>query len=344
MNTNTLPSGGRPLRADADAAVDVHEAVHSHSICWGAVLAGAAGAASLSLILLVLGVGLGLSSVSPWSSEGVSAEAFGVSTILWLAFTQLAASGLGGYLAGRLRHRWSHVQADEVHFRDTAHGFLAWSVATLATAGLLTSAIGAIVGGGAKAGVAAAGVAPSASMVAATAASTPGISPEYFVDTLFRRVEASAVAPPAAAASAPAARNSDGGAFAPASPVVAPPGSMPLAVAPATQDAPPTAEVVRIYMNATSANALPVEDARYLGQLVAQRTGLGQQEAEKRVTDAFARLQAKATAAREQAKGAADKARSASAKAALWGFISLLIGAFVASLLGTLGGRHRDQF
>ena len=41
---------------------------------------------------------------------------------------------------------------------------------------------------------------------------------------------------------------------------------------------------------------------------------------------------------------ATDKARSASAKAALWGFISLLIGAFVASFMGTLGGRHRDQF
>ncbi len=341
MNTTTLTPGSRSLRADTD--VDVHEAAHSHSICWGAVLAGAAGAASLSLILLVLGVGLGLSSVSPWSSGGVSDETFGASTILWLTFTQLAASGLGGYLAGRLRHRWSHLQADEVHFRDTAHGFLAWSVATLATAGLLTSAIGAIVSGGAKVGAAAAVAAPGASTAAATAASTAGISPEYFVDTLFRRMEASAAEAPPAAASA-SASSPDGGAFAPASPVVAPRGSMPLAAAPATQDAPPTAEVVRIYMNATSANALPVEDLRYLGQLVVQRTGLGQQEAEKRVTDAFARLQAKATAAREQAKDAADKARSASAKAALWGFISLLIGAFVASLLGTLGGRHRDQF
>jgi len=49
-------------------------------------------------------------------------------------------------------------------------------------------------------------------------------------------------------------------------------------------------------------------------------------------------------ASREQAKASADKARRASAKVALWGFISLLIGAFVASYLGTLGGRHRDQF
>lgn len=331
MNTSTLPPVNRPLRVDAD--VDVDETVHSHSICWGAVFAGAAGAASLSLILLVLGVGLGLSSVSPWSSQGVSAETFGVSTIAWITFTQLAASGLGGYLAGRLRHRWGRVHTDEVYFRDTAHGFLAWSIAMLATAGMLTAAIGTIVGGGAKAGATAVVAAPAT----ATAASAAGLSPDYFVDTLFRRVGA------ATAVSAPAS-SPDGGTFAPDGAAVVPSGSETAVAAPVRQEAPPTAEVVRIFANAASANALPVEDARYLGQLVAQRTGLGQQEAERRVTEAFARLQAKAMAAREQAKEATDKARSASAKAALWGFISLLIGAFVASFMGTLGGRHRDQF
>lgn len=331
MNTSTLPPVNRPLRVDAD--VDVDETVHSHSICWGAVFAGAAGAASLSLILLVLGVGLGLSSVSPWSSQGVSAETFGVSTIAWITFTQLAASGLGGYLAGRLRHRWGRVHTDEVYFRDTAHGFLAWSIAMLATAGMLTAAIGTIVGGGAKAGATAVVAAPAT----ATAASAAGLSPDYFVDTLFRRVGAGA------AVSAPAS-SPDGGTFAPDGAAVVPSGSETSVAAPVRQEAPPTAEVVRIFANAASANALPVEDARYLGQLVAQRTGLGQQEAERRVTEAFARLQAKAMAAREQAKQATDKARSASAKAALWGFISLLIGAFVASFMGTLGGRHRDQF
>lgn len=330
MNTTTLPAGNHPLRVDAD--VDAHDAVHAHSICWGAVLAGAAGAASLSLILLVLGVGLGLSSVSPWSSEGVSAETFGVSTILWLTFTQLAASGLGGYLAGRLRHRWSRVQADEVHFRDTAHGFLAWSIATLATAGMLTAAIGSVVSGGAKMGAVATG---PASTAASTAASASGVSPDYFVDTLFRRMEASAATAPSASASLPEA-----GASATDIAGGSPLGSTNTAPAPALREAPPTAEVGRIFANAVDAKALPADDARYLGHLVAQRTGLSQQEAEKRVTDAFASLQARSAAAKE----ATDKARSASAKAALWGFISLLIGAFVASFLGTLGGRHRDQF
>ena len=55
------------------------------------------------MILLILGTGLGLSSVSPWALDGVSATTFGVSTIVWLTLTQLLASGMGGYLAGRLR-------------------------------------------------------------------------------------------------------------------------------------------------------------------------------------------------------------------------------------------------
>lgn len=59
---------------------------------------------------------------------------------------------MGGYLAGRLRTSWTDVHTDEVYFRDTAHGFLAWAVSSLATAALLTSVIGSIVGGGVQAG------------------------------------------------------------------------------------------------------------------------------------------------------------------------------------------------
>src|SRR5450759_5842 len=84
----------------------VNTRAHASAVSWGAVMAGAAAAAALSLILLILGIGLGLSSVSPWAHYGVSAATFGVSTILWVTFTQLVASGMGGYLAGRLRTKW----------------------------------------------------------------------------------------------------------------------------------------------------------------------------------------------------------------------------------------------
>ena len=95
-------------------------------------------------------------------------------------------------------------------------------------------------------------------------------------------------------------------------------------------------------MTTLRTGAMAADDVRYVGQVVAQRTGLTQQEAEKRVTDTYARSQAKLREVETAAREAADKARKASAYAALWLFISLLIGAFVASLGATYGGRSRD--
>ena len=290
------------------------------AVSWSAILAGAAAAAALSLILLILGTGLGLASVSPWARIGVSAATFGVSTIFWIIFTQIAASGMGGYLAGRLRTKWVSVHTDEVYFRDTAHGFLTWAVASLATAALLTSVIGSIVGDGVHAGATAAGTVTAAAgadgIAAAVASQTPNTDgasdpTSYFVDALFRKNVVT---------SAEAVNNA----------------------APTDSGVAPRAEVRRILASYAGADSLPAEDLRYLGQVVAQRTGMTQQDAEARVVDTYARMQAKIRDARAATKAAADSARKASRYAALWLFVSLLIGAFVASLAATVGGRQRD--
>ena len=147
----------------------------SSAVSWGAVFAGAAGAAALSLVLLLLGTGLGLAVASPWAGEGISATTASVSTIVWVTVVQLLAAVLGGYLAGRLRTRWVSVHTNEVFFRDTAHGFLAWAVSTLLMATLLASAAGNALSGGFK---------------SLTSSSADGNSPAaYFVDTLFRGSE-----------------------------------------------------------------------------------------------------------------------------------------------------------
>ena len=308
-NTSAVEEYPEPVQAQASA------------VSWGAIVAGAAAAAALALILLMLGTGLELSSVSPWAYSGVSATTFGVSTILWLTFTQLVASGMGGYLAGRLRTKWVAVHTDEVYFRDTAHGFLAWAVAALATAALLTSVIGSIVSGGIQVGTAMAGNVATATAVSSEIAKSNGDNGPmgYFVDSLFRKDFNSTE-------SAPDIAGSD---VIPVwHPKLTPPGSTP--------------EVTRIFMNSIRSGSLPVEDIRYVGQVVALRTGLTQQDAKKRVIDTYARVQTKLRDAETVAKEAADKGRKASAYAALWLFISLLIGAFVASFAATIGGRQRD--
>ena len=317
-------SGAADRTAYASTVGDAKGAlVSSSAVSWGAIFAGAAAAAALSLILLILGTGLGLSSISPWASASESATRLGVSTILWITFTQLAASAIGGYLAGRLRTKWISVHTDEVYFRDTAQGLLAWAVATLGTAALLTSVIGSIISGGIQAGASVAGGAASAT-IAATAGGAAAAGEEmsgtdgpmsYFVDSLFRAEGETPLAAEGADGSAAPTRE---------------------------QTAASLAEVTRIFANAIRTGSMPVEDTRYVGQMVAQRTDLSQQQAERRVTEAFGRLQTTLNDAETAVREAADEAREASAYAALWLFISLLTGAFIASWMATFGGRQRD--
>ncbi len=302
------------------------------AVSWGAIIAGAAGAAALSLILLMLGTGLGLSSISPWAQSGISASTLGMSSIIWITFTQLAAAALGGYLAGRLRTKWLSVPVDEVHFRDTAHGFLAWAVATLFTAALLTSTISAVLSSATDGAIVALNSSQSGSARRGAGQVEQGVM-RYELDKLFRRQANLGMPDPM--------------------------------VEPMSQDAPVAraqsvhrnanrfgqrnyAEVSRIYAaaiirGADGNKALPVDDLNYVTGLVEKRTGLSQIDAEKRVRDSFNLVQTQVQDLKTAAKLAADTARKTAAHTTLWLFISLLIGAFVASLSATFGARHRDD-
>jgi hypothetical protein len=74
------------------------------------------------------------------------------------------------------------------------------------------------------------------------------------------------------------------------------------------------------------------DDRAYAARIVAGRTGISQSEAEQRVNQTIT-----------QAKEAADKARAAAAKFSLWTAISLLAGAFTASLAAAEGGKLRNS-
>jgi hypothetical protein len=116
-------------------------------VSWAAVLAGAVASLALTLVLLSFGAGMGFSVVSPWGTSGVSATTFKTGTGLYFIVMAMISSAIGGYLAGRLRTKWVGVQANEVHFRDTAHGFLAWATASVLGAVLLASPATSLVGG-----------------------------------------------------------------------------------------------------------------------------------------------------------------------------------------------------
>ena len=244
-----------------------------------------------------------------------------------MTVTQILAAGMGGYLAGRLRTKWAGVHIDEVYFRDTAHGFLAWAVASLATAALLTSAIGAIVNGGVQAAASVAGGAVTATMAGGLTAagsemgrSDNAIGSEtgamgYFMDALFRKDSNLSSA-------TSTERN--------------------INTSDTAQQKAPVTEVTRIFINSMNMKTLPPADLTYISQLVSRHTGLNQQEAEKRVNEIYTSMQTKKQSAEIAAKDAANKARKASIYATLWLFVSLLMGAFSASLAATWGGRCRD--
>lgn len=251
-------------------------------VSWAAVTAGAIASLALTLLLLAFGAGMGFAVVSPWSHSGVSATTFQIGTGLFFVVMAMISSGLGGYLAGRLRTKWIGVQSAEVLFRDSAHGFLAWALASVLGAILLASPASSLVG---------AGLSGATQGAANSAQSSPM---DRYVDVLLRPEN-------------PSSQNQQN-----------------------PSDA--RAEMVRLLTAGFhDGNDVGAADRTYVAKVVSARTGLNQQDAEKRVNDVTTQI-----------KTDMDKARKTAMQIAIWLTLSLFIGAFCAALAATEGGGLRD--
>jgi hypothetical protein len=267
---------------------------------WPAIFAGAFVAAAASLLLISLGSGIGFASVSPWPNRGISVTTFAMTTAIWLIVTQWISSGLGGYIAGRLRTRWIGTHAHEVFFRDTAHGLVTWAVATVLIAAVAAASVVSGVGAGARA--ASEGVSTMAQGLASSAqgaASSVSHAFAYDIDKLFRPAGTAAVA----------------------------------------LSADQRTEAAQIIGNALTVGKMPDADRSYLADQIAARTGISQADAQSRVDNAVAA----ATDAQTKLKADADSARKAASEASIYLALSMLIGAFIASVSAALGGRLRDE-
>jgi hypothetical protein len=293
--------GPAPLGSSATAAPG------SSFVEWGSVLAGAVLAAAISFVLLTFGAAIGLSATSPWPNSGVSAKVIASVAVFWAMAQQIGAFMAGGYVAGRMRSRW-HEVGHEAEFRDGLHGGLVWAVGVVIGAALFLSTAGSIAKTSAE-------VAGGAAAVAGASTNDPM---DAVLDTMLRPATVAQASSPSPAASA--------GGTPPA------PGStVPRARAVSSGDD-TRAEMSRILSSAVANGSLTADNHAYLVQLVAQRAGISQQEADKRVNDAF-------NAARE----AADKARRAGV---LTGFVtaaSLVLSLGSAWWAAMRGGHHRDH-
>jgi hypothetical protein len=279
------------------ASASVRPQTGANFVEWSAVFAGAVLAAALSFVFLTFGTAIGLSFTSPWPNSGGSAKFIAAVAILWVMIQQIGAFMAGGYVAGRLRSRWHDTTEHEIEFRDGLHGALVWSVGLVIGAAMLMATAGAA----ARTGIEVAGKAAAASSADPM---------DAVLDSMLRPVSV-AQAQSAPPGGAPTARPQPSGG--------------------ANMDS-TRAEMARIMAKSLANGSMTPQDRTYLAQIVAQRAGVPQPEAEKRVSEAL-------NATRE----AADKARRA---AILAGFVTAagLVVSFGAAWWAAMkGGQHRDH-
>jgi hypothetical protein len=285
---------------------------------WGAIVAGAVVAVGISLILFALGTGLGFASISPWQGHGVGVKGFTIAAVIWLIVMQWISSLFGGYIAGRLRTRWIGTHAHEIFFRDTAHGLVTWSLATLLVAALAASSVVAGIGGA----------------VHAASDTSSSVVLDYGIDKLFRTVGGGrAVGGAAASGTSGGAAGAGTGASS-----LVTSNSDTSTAASSAEIAEARGEVNRVMLRSV-ANGVTPDDRAYLVALVAARTGSTDSEAQRRVDNFLASVKQSV----DSAKAAADAARRDAAEAATYTALALLIGAFIASVSAALGGRLRDE-
>ncbi|RZK34050.1 MAG: hypothetical protein EOO57_11945, partial [Hymenobacter sp.] len=114
-------------------------AVATKRISWGAILAGAVLALVIQLALSLLGLGIGLGTIDPLTEQNPMAG-IGIGAGIWWVVSMLVSLYLGATVASRLAGMPRPTDG-------MLHGLLTWSVVTLLTFYLLTTAVGRIIGG-----------------------------------------------------------------------------------------------------------------------------------------------------------------------------------------------------
>lgn len=293
---------------------------------WPAIVAGIAIASAISIVLLTFGSAIGLSFTNFNAADDVPTIWIAIAAASWLLWVQISSFMAGGYITGRLRKRHGDATEQESDVRDGAHGLLVWAGALILGAIIAVSGLSAAA---TSVGNIAGAVTNAASDVAGGAAEGAAGNPDaYFTDLLFRP------AAPADTAAAPTAETTT--APATAAPLMTTP---PSATAPAADNSALRAEAGRIFAQSALSGNLPAPDRSYLAQAVAANTGMTQAEAEARVDQVVAAMDA----AKAEAAERAEAARKMTVLAAFLTAASLLVSAVGAYWAAQKGGNHRDE-
>jgi hypothetical protein len=270
-------------------------------ISWGAVLAGAAVVLAVQFLLSLLGLGIGLSTVDLRAGDAPQPTSLGIGAGLWWLISNLIALFIGGYLAARLAGMPS--RGDGI-----IHGVLTWSVTLLITIYLLTTTVGAMVGGafnmvGSALSAAGQGVRQAVPELAeATGLSLEQL--EQHAEQLLRPEQPGALSEEQA-----------------------------------------RSELISALRQMMTGNEQEAEQARERAiTIIAQQTGTSPEQAEQRLDQLEAELEQTAGQAAQTATEAADTTASAASSASIWAFFALLLGACAAALGGAVGARRGPEY
>lgn len=133
-----IPQAGTAGPISYEASVERTAAFNQ--ISWGAVFAGVVLALTVQFLLNLLGVGIGAAVIDPGTADNPGAGAASIVGGLWYVVAGLIGAFAGGYVSSRLSGR-------PVKSTGSFHGLVTWAVTTLVVLCLLTTSVGALVGG-----------------------------------------------------------------------------------------------------------------------------------------------------------------------------------------------------
>jgi hypothetical protein len=256
-------------------------------ISWGAVIAGVVISMITQFLLSMLGLGIGISTIEPASGDSPAASTFSISAAIWWTISGIISAFVGGWVAGRLSGALSPTSA-------ALHGLVTWATATLLVLYLLTTAVGALMGGAfsflgntlSTAGEAVRSVAPQ------LAEATQGP-----MGDLRREVESSLQGGSGSAAD--------------------------------------KARALVIVTRVVTTSDMPQAERDQAAETMAQQAGIPPQEARERLDRWRDTYQRNATEIQARARQTAEATARVVSRAAIFGFIALVMGA----IAGAFGGR-----
>ena len=297
MTTQTNPARPRngPHVSDPLATEDEVRTLLFNRISWGAVLAGVMVALVSQLILNLIGIGIGAASFDPTANGNPARSTFSLAAGIWWALSGLLAALAGGYTAGRLSGKPTETSGPW-------HGLTAWAVTTLLVFYLMSTSVGAIVGGAFRTlGTVAGGAAQTLGSTAQTAAQV--VAPTLARADPFASIDQSI-------------RSASGG-------------TDPAALRDAATAA------VRAALTSDTAGQEAARERAI--QALAKAQNIAVDQARTRVAEYEQQYRQIVDEAKRQATAAADATAKAVSRGALFGAIALILGAIAAWFGGRMG-------